>query len=73
MSRRLGDASNGVDSFDPSSRTIVGTAIDVAGDTPPAPATSWWPWIIGAGVLGVLWWLTREDKYHGPLVAGGAA
>lgn len=40
----------------------AGGPIDVTGKAPPRAGSSWWPWLIGAGVLGALWWLTQEEQ-----------
>lgn len=42
-------------------RQIVGPAIQVTGTPPPASKWGWWPWAVGALVLGGLWYLTREQ------------
>lgn len=56
--------------FDPEARRIIGEPIEVTGNAPPRVSPGVWPWLIAAGVLGALWWITREDK-RGPL-AGAA-
>lgn len=33
----------------------------ITGDKPPLIPKSWWPWIIAAGALGVIWWATKDD------------
>jgi len=40
---------------------IEGPEITVTGTRPPTLGASLWPWLIGAAVLGGLWWITRED------------
>jgi len=55
--------------FDPEDRQLTGPEIDVTGTPPPKPATSWWPWVIAAGVLGALWYLTKEERDR-PLARG---
>ncbi len=56
------DPGQGVTIYDPDGRRIDGPPIDVLGNRPPAAAPTWWPWLIAAGVLGALWWITREER-----------
>ena len=34
----------------------------VTGLAPPSGLGPWIPWLLAAGVLGVIWWLVRKDK-----------
>lgn len=47
-------------------RTIIAGEQVVTGSAPP---TNWWPWVIGALVLGGLWYFSRErgGRGRGPL------
>ncbi len=40
----------------------AGPPINVHGTKPPAVPSTWWPWIIAAGIAGGLWWLTRSER-----------
>lgn len=51
-------------------RRIDGPEIDVVGNPPPKLGATFWPWLIGAAVLGGLWWITREDAVRRPLGRG---
>jgi len=42
----------------------AGGPIDVHGKKPPLVPATWWPWIIAAGALAGLWWLTRETPHR---------
>lgn len=38
----------------------AGPPLEVHGKKPPLVPATWWPWIIAAGALAGMWWLTRE-------------
>jgi len=57
--------------YDPTSREIVGPEIDVTGNPPPKAQSTVWPWVIGAGVLAALWWITRDERNRPLARAGG--
>jgi hypothetical protein len=67
---RMGEYQREITIYDPGTRTVNGPEITVSGTSPALVPPSWWPWIIGAAVLGGLWYITREER-SGPL-AGGA-
>jgi len=49
---------------EPVGRQIIGPEMTIEGSAPP---TNWWPLIIAAGALAVLWYLTREEGGRRPL------
>lgn len=65
----MGEYEREITIYDPDSRTVSGPEINVLGSSPPMVPETWWPWIIGAAVLGGLWWITRDER-SGPLVGG---
>jgi hypothetical protein len=40
---------------------VVGDGSLITGKKPPLIPASWWPWILAAGALGVVWWMSREE------------
>lgn len=50
---------------DPNDATVngqdAGPAAVITGDVPPTSKTNWWPWIIGAALLGAVWWYIEQD------------
>ena len=47
----------------------IAPPIEVQGKRPPTIPATWWPWIIGAGALVGLWWLTKGERNR-PLARG---
>jgi hypothetical protein len=39
----------------------AGPGVTIAGEAPPLVPANWWPWILGAAALGVVWWLVKDD------------
>lgn len=40
---------------------VVGDGSLITGNKPPLIPANWWPWIIAAGALGFVWWMSREE------------
>jgi hypothetical protein len=43
----------------------AGPAPVITGTAPPSALASWWPYILAAGVLGLVWWFVRKDREVG--------
>lgn len=76
----VGGRSKSLQSFDATVTVdpvvVNGQAIEpgvaITGEAPAAIKKDWWPWIIGAAVLGAVWWYIKDESVDDEEGAGGA-